>query len=47
MRTGRIYIDRSYATGRHLPNEVALAARLQQRGFHAVRPEELSLVDEI
>jgi Glycosyltransferase 61 len=43
----RIYIDRSGQANRRLPNERALLARLLQRGFHAVRPEQLSLEEQI
>jgi len=43
----RIYIDRSRQTHRRMPNEPALIARLRKRGFHAVRPERLSLEKQI
>lgn len=43
----QIYIDRSGQTNRRLPNELALLARLCQRGFHAIRPEQLDLEEQI
>lgn len=46
-RCRRIYIDRSSQTNRHIPNEPALLARLRQRGFQAVRPEQLGLEEQI
>lgn len=47
LRHRRIYIDRSGPTNRRLPNEAALLARLSSRGFHAVRPEQLDLDQQI
>jgi capsular polysaccharide biosynthesis protein len=43
----RIYIDRSNATNRRVPNEAALIDRLRERGFTTVRPEELDLEAQI
>ena len=46
-RHWRIYIDRGGQTNRRLLNEPALLTRLRQRGFHAVRPEQLGLEEQI
>ena len=43
----RIYIDRSGAANRPIPNEAALIARLRQAGFHPVRTERLRLDQQI
>jgi capsular polysaccharide biosynthesis protein len=43
----RVYIDRSNATNRRIPNEPSLIERLRQRGFTIARLEELSLEHQI
>jgi capsular polysaccharide biosynthesis protein len=42
-----IYIDRGGSANRRLPNEAALAERLRRRGFHTVRPETLTLDQQV
>jgi hypothetical protein len=42
-----IYIDRGGSANRRLPNEAALVERLRRRGFHTVRPETLTLDQQI
>jgi len=44
---GLIYIDRGSAANRTVPNEAALGERLRAAGFHAVRPETLSVDQQI
>lgn len=43
----RLYVDRGGAGNRAIPNEGALAARLRDMGFLAVRPETLALETQI
>ncbi len=42
-----IYIDRSGAPNRSVPNEAALIERLRQRGFRSVRPETMGATQAI
>jgi capsular polysaccharide biosynthesis protein len=46
-REAKIYIDRSGAPYRRLPNEAALIAALSARGFVPVRLEELSFAQQV
>jgi hypothetical protein len=42
-----IYIDRGGSANRRLPNEAALVEQLCRRGFHPVRPETLTLDQQV
>lgn len=43
----RLYIERANAANRHVPNEPDLASALEGRGFERIRPEELTLSEQI
>ncbi|MBF0877524.1 glycosyltransferase family 61 protein [Gluconobacter cerevisiae] len=43
----RLYIERGASANRHVPNESELADNLEKLGFERVRPETLSLTEQI
>lgn len=43
----RLYIERGGSANRHVPNEAELADALEELGFERVRPETLSLTEQI
>ncbi|WP_086649545.1 DUF563 domain-containing protein [Gluconobacter sp. DsW_056] len=43
----RLYIERGASANRHVPNESELAEELEKLGFERVRPETLSLTEQI
>jgi capsular polysaccharide biosynthesis protein len=43
----KLYIDRSGSQSRSVPNEAALAALMQARGFSVVRPETMTLSAQV
>ncbi|MBF0892670.1 glycosyltransferase family 61 protein [Gluconobacter sp. LMG 1744] len=43
----RLYIERGASANRHVPNEAEMADALEKLGFELVRPETLSLTEQI